>query len=119
MILMCPSVEADTSTSGTPLLHPYSYSFLLALGKMPLSLHVVAFILQDAFHGRVGIARRSMNAVWKIPQACVCRYCFSLYSSQIKEHFGYSQEEIQGIGSAANLGMTALRRIPCLSIALP
>ncbi|CAL5228367.1 g11486 [Coccomyxa viridis] len=31
-------------------------------------------------------------------------YCFSLYSSQIKEHFGYSQEEIQGIGSAANLG---------------
>ena len=32
------------------------------------------------------------------------RYCFSLYSSQLKRHFGYSQEQIQGIGSANNLG---------------
>ena len=32
------------------------------------------------------------------------RYCFSLYSSELKHHFGYTQEEIQGIGSANNLG---------------
>ncbi len=42
--------------------------------------------------------------MWQTPRACLCRYCFSLYSSQLKEHFGYSQEEIQGIGSANNLG---------------
>lgn len=32
------------------------------------------------------------------------RYCFSLYSNELKHHFGYTQEEIQGIGSANNLG---------------
>lgn len=31
-------------------------------------------------------------------------YTFSIYSDQLKHHFGYSQEEIQGIGSANNLG---------------
>ena len=41
---------------------------------------------------------------------CECRYCFSLYSSQLKQHFGYSQEEIQGIGSANNLGEAPLLR---------
>lgn len=34
----------------------------------------------------------------------MCRYCFSLYSNELKHHFGYTQEEIQGIGSANNLG---------------
>jgi hypothetical protein len=35
------------------------------------------------------------------------RYCFSLYSNELKDHFGYTQEEIPGIGSANNLGIFA------------
>ena len=31
-------------------------------------------------------------------------YCFSLYSAALKERFGYSQEQIEGVGSACNLG---------------
>ena len=31
-------------------------------------------------------------------------YCFSLYSNQLKEAFGYDQKQIQAIGSATNLG---------------
>lgn len=31
-------------------------------------------------------------------------YTFSIYSDQLKHHFSYSQEEIQGLGSANNLG---------------
>ena len=100
---MCPSVEADTSTSGTPLVHPYSYSFLPALGKIPLSMLCSSLYLARC-PGCIGVSRRPRNAVWQTAWASVCRYCFSLYSSQLKEHFGYSQEQIQGIGSANNLG---------------
>ncbi|KAL3138776.1 hypothetical protein ABBQ32_005620 [Trebouxia sp. C0010 RCD-2024] len=31
-------------------------------------------------------------------------YCFSLYSNQLKEAFGYDQKQIQAVGSATNLG---------------
>ncbi|KAK9836313.1 hypothetical protein WJX81_004629 [Elliptochloris bilobata] len=31
-------------------------------------------------------------------------YCFSLYSDALKTHFGYSQQQIEGVGSACNLG---------------
>lgn len=31
-------------------------------------------------------------------------YSFSLYSDDLKRHFDYSQEQVQGIGSAINLG---------------
>lgn len=31
-------------------------------------------------------------------------YSFSLYSDDLKRHFEYSQEQVQGIGSATNLG---------------
>ena len=102
-MLFYRSVEADTSTSGTLLVQLYSYSFLPALGKMLLAM------LRKASHWTKGVgdvwhegARTSRSTVHS--QACMCRYCFSLYSSQLKQHFGYSQEEIQGIGSANNLG---------------
>ena len=31
-------------------------------------------------------------------------YCFSLYSSALKQHFALSQTQIAGIGTACNLG---------------
>jgi Nodulin-like len=31
-------------------------------------------------------------------------YTFSIYSPALKEHFGYTQTEIAGIGTACNIG---------------
>lgn len=31
-------------------------------------------------------------------------YCFSLYSNELKQAFGYDQSQIQAVGSAVNFG---------------
>ena len=31
-------------------------------------------------------------------------YTFAIYSDALKQHFGYSQQQVQGLGSAANVG---------------
>lgn len=47
-------------------------------------------------------------AGFSVSVVCTCSaglaYCFSLYSNQLKEAFGYDQRQIQAIGSATNLG---------------
>ena len=46
-------------------------------------------------------------AGFSVSVLCTCSaglaYCFSLYSNQLKEAFGYDQRQIQAIGSATKL----------------
>lgn len=53
---------------------------------------------------------RHINKWHTLAASILCQYAaglgysFSVYSDDLKQRFGYSQEQIQGIGSANNLG---------------